>query len=266
MAYRSPDQLRDIRGLVIDMDGVLWRGDTPMPGLVEFFDLLRRRSIRFRLATNNPTRTPQQYVAKLAAMGVSVTEGEILTSAVVTAQYLAADRPGARVHVVGTASLREALTDRGLQVCDDGSADVVVVGLDPQLTYAKLAEATLLIRAGARFVGCNPDATLPSERGLLPGNGATLAYLHTATGVAPLIIGKPERAIFDTALAAMQLPADAAATLGDRLETDILGGQRIGMRSILVLSGATDRNGLASSAVQPDWVFDSIKELAGVWP
>ena len=266
MAYRSPDQLRDIRGLVIDMDGVLWRGDTPMRGLVEFFDLLRRRSIRFRLATNNPTRTPQQYVAKLAGMGVSVAEDEILTSAVVTAQYLRQELPGAQVYVVGTASLREALTNHGLQVCDDGSAAVVVVGLDPQLTYAKLAEATLLIRAGARFVGCNPDATLPSERGLLPGNGATLAYLQTASGVAPLIIGKPERAIFDAALAAMRLSSDEAATLGDRLETDILGGQRAGMHSILVLSGATDRTTLATSAVQPDWVFDSIQDLAAVWP
>lgn len=264
--YGSPDRLRDVRGLVIDMDGVLWRGDTPVPGLVEFFDLLRRRQIRFRLATNNPTRTPEQYVTKLAAMGVSVTADEILTSAVVTAQYLAANAAGARVHVIGTASLREALAAHGLQVSNGGSADVVAVGLDPQLTYSQLAEAALLIRAGARFVGCNPDPTLPSERGLLPGNGATLAYLHTATGVAPLIIGKPERAIFDAALTAMHVAPGEAATLGDRLDTDILGGQRAGMRSILVLSGATDRALLASSAIQPDWVFDSIRELATVWP
>jgi 4-nitrophenyl phosphatase len=264
--YASPERLRDIRALVIDMDGVLWRGDTPMPGLAEFFDLLRRRPIHFRLATNNPTRTPEQYVTKLAAMGVSVTPDEILTSAVVTAQYLAASTPGARVHVIGTASLREALATHGLQVCDDRNADVVVAGLDPQLTYAKLAEATLLIRAGARFVGCNPDATLPSERGLLPGNGATLAYLQTTTSVAPLIIGKPERTMFDAALAGMQVTAGEAATLGDRLETDILGGQRAGMRSILVLSGATDTMLLAASPVQPDWVFDSIRELAAAWP
>ena len=135
-----------------------------------------------------------------------------------------------------------------------------------RLTYAKLAEATLLIRAGARFIGCNPDATLPSERGLLPGNGATLAYLEAATGVAPLIIGKPERAMFDAALAAMQVTATEAATLGDRLETDILGGQNAGMHSILVLSGATDQALLAGSQVQPDWVFDSIRELTAVWP
>jgi 4-nitrophenyl phosphatase len=248
------------------MDGVLWRGDTPVPGLTEFFDLLRRRPIQFRLATNNPTRTPEQYVTKLASMGVAVSADEILTSAVVTAQHLAATLPGARAHVIGTASLCEALTTHGLTVTDGGDADVVVVGLDPQLSYAKLAEAGLIIRAGARFIGCNPDATLPSERGLLPGNGATLAYLQTSTGIAPLIIGKPERAMFDAALAAMGVPAAEAATLGDRLETDILGGQKAGMHSILVLSGATDRALLATSEVQPDWVFDSIRELAAAWP
>lgn len=264
--YRSPEGLRDIQALVIDMDGVLWRGDTPMPGLHAFFELLRNRPIRFRLATNNPTRTPEQYVAKLARMGVQVAPEEILTSAIVTARYLASHMPGARVYVIGMDGLRQALLDHGLQLSDGNAADCVVVGLDTQLTYAKLAEATLLIRAGARFIGCNPDVTLPSERGLMPGNGATLAYLQAATGVAPLIIGKPERAIFDAALEAMQVPAERAATLGDRLETDILGGQRAGMRSILVLSGATDATQLANSPIQPDWVFESIRELAAAWP
>ncbi len=264
--YRSPEELRTIEALVIDMDGVLWRGDVPMPGLHAFFDLLRSRPIRFRLATNNPTRTPEQYVAKLARMGVHVTPQEILTSAIVTARYLAKEMPGARVFVIGMDGLHQALLEHGLRIGDGEAADCVVVGLDTQLTYAKLADAALLIRAGARFIGCNPDVTLPSERGLLPGNGATLAYLQAATGVAPLIIGKPERAIFDAALEAMQVPAARAATLGDRLETDILGGQRAGMHSILVLSGATDSAQLASSPIQPDWVFESIQELAAAWP
>ena len=264
-SYRSPHQLRDVQALVIDMDGVLWRGDAPMPGLIEFFELLRRRPIRFRLATNNPSRTPEQYVVKLARMGVSVAPEEILTAAIVTAQYLAATAPGARVYAIGMDGLRQALTEHGLHLTDGAGADTVVVGLDTQLSYAKLAEATLLIRAGARFVGCNPDVTLPSERGLMPGNGATLAYLQAATDVAPLIIGKPERAIFDTALDAMQVEAVHAATLGDRLETDILGGQNAGMRSILVLSGAANPELLAASPIQPDWVFESIRELAVAW-
>jgi 4-nitrophenyl phosphatase len=263
--YRSPQELSQIRALVIDMDGVLWRGDTPVPGLVEFFDLLRRRAIRFRLATNNPSRTQEQFVGKLARMGVQVAPEEILTSALVTAQHLAATAPAARVYCIGMDGLRQALTAHGLHLTDGEAAEVVVVGIDTQLSYAKLAEAVLLIRAGARFIGCNPDVTLPSERGLLPGNGATLAYLQAATSVEPIIIGKPQRAIFDAALVAMQVEARQAATLGDRLETDILGGQNAGMHSILVLSGATDPVLLATSPVQPEWVFDSIRELTAAW-
>ncbi len=236
-----------------------------MPGLVEFFDLLRRRAIRFRLATNNPSRTQGQFVDRLARMGVQVAPEEILTSALVTAQHLAATTPAAKVYCIGMDGLRQALTEHGLNLADGERADYVVVGLDTQLSYAKLAEATLLIRAGARFIGCNPDITLPNERGLLPGNGATLAYLRAATGVEPLIIGKPQRAIFDAALVVMQVEAAQAATLGDRLETDILGGQNAGMHSILVLSGATDPALLAASPVQPEWVFESIRELSAAW-
>jgi 4-nitrophenyl phosphatase len=264
-SYRLSAGLRDICALVIDMDGVLWQGNTPMPGLLEFFTLLRSRPIHFRLATNNPSRTPEQYVAKLAGMGVAVLPEEILTSAIVTAQYLATVAPGAPVYVIGQDGLRQALADHGLHLCDGDKAEFVVVGLDQQLTYAKLAEATLLIRAGARFIGCNPDATLPSERGQLPGNGATLAYLQASTGVAPLIIGKPQRAIFDVALAAMNADAPHTATLGDRIETDILGGKNAGLHSILVLSGVTSPALLAASPVQPDWVFDDIRELTVAW-
>jgi 4-nitrophenyl phosphatase len=264
-SYRSPHQLRDVQALVIDMDGVLWCGDAPMPGLIEFFELLRRRPIRFRLATNNPSRTPEQYVVKLARMGVNVTPEEILTSAIVTAQHLAATAPGARVYAIGMDGLRQALTEHGLHLTDGAGADTVVVGLDTQLSYAKLAEATLLIRAGARFVGCNPDVTLPSERGLMPGNGATLAYLQASTSVAPLIIGKPERPMFDAALAALGAGRTATAMLGDRLETDILGAQAAGLRAILVLSGASDRAALEAGAVRPDWVFDDIQALTRAW-
>jgi len=265
MVYESPQALKAIHALIIDMDGVLWSGNTPAPGLSDFFGLLRHRSIRFRLATNNPTRTPLQYVQKLASMGVQVAPDEIITSALVTAEYLAASQPGASIYVIGQPALRQVLLDRGLNLSDGNRADCVVVGLDPLLCYEQLSEATLLIRAGARFIGCNPDVTLPSERGLLPGNGATLAFLQASTGVAPLIIGKPERAMFDTALAAMGSARANTASLGDRLETDILGARNAGLRSILVLSGATDRATLASSPVQPDWVFDGIHDLAAAW-
>jgi 4-nitrophenyl phosphatase len=265
MNYQPTEALRDIDALVIDMDGVLWRGDTPLPGLIDFFALMRSRSIAFRLATNNASKTPDQYVRKLAGLGVQVTSDEVLTSAVATAQYLAARAPGATVYVVGGEGLRQAIREHGLRLSDGGGADFVAVGWGPDLAYGQLVEAALLIRAGAGFIGSNPDRTLPSERGLLPGNGATLAFLEAATDVAPLIVGKPERVMFEAALAGMGVEAGRAAMLGDRLETDILGGRQAGLRTILVLSGASDRAALATSPVQPDWVFEGIWELTQAW-
>jgi 4-nitrophenyl phosphatase len=265
MTYQLPEALRDIHALVVDMDGVLWRGDVPLPGLTDFFDLLRGRSISFRLATNNASKTPGQYVGKLASMGVEVTPDYILTSAVATAQHLAAIAPGASVYVIGGDGLRQAVLDYGLHLSHGGHADFVAVGWDLELTYSQLSEATLLIRAGAEFIGCNPDRTWPGERGLLPGNGATLAFLQASTDVAPLIIGKPERTMFDVALKGMGADPAHTAMLGDRLETDIIGGQRAGLRTILVLTGASDQAALAASPVKPDWVFDSIQELTHAW-
>lgn len=265
MTYQSPDSLHDIHALLIDMDGVLWRGNAPLPGLTDFFGLLRSRPIPFQLVTNNASKTPEQYRHKLASLGVQVTPNEILTSAVATAQHIAATAPGASVYVVGEKGLKQAVLDQGLHLSQGNHADFVAVGYDRGLTYDKLTEATLLIRAGAEFIGCNPDLTWPGERGLLPGNGATLAYLQASTGVAPLIIGKPERMMFETALAAIGADPAHTAMLGDRLETDILGAQNAGLRTILVLTGASDRKALAESSVQPDWVFDSIQELTQAW-
>jgi 4-nitrophenyl phosphatase len=262
---QSLETLRDIRALLIDMDGVLWRGKTPMPGLSDFFGLLRERPIAFRVVTNNAGRTPDQYVEKLAGMGVHVTRDEILTSGVATAQYLAATAPGASVYVIGTEGLRQLLSDHGLRLSSGDRADFVVVGWDQELTFRKLADATILIRAGAKFIGTNPDVTWPDDQVLLPGNGATLAYLQASTSVAPLIIGKPERPMFDAALAALGADRTATAMLGDRLETDILGAQAAGLRAILVLSGASDRAALEAGTVRPDWVFDDIQDLTCAW-
>jgi 4-nitrophenyl phosphatase len=264
MTYQSPEALRDVRALIIDMDGVLWRGDDPLPGIRDFFALLRERSITFRMATNNASKSPSQYVDKLASMGVEAQADDILTSAVVTAQYIAAIAPGASVYAIGD-GLRQAVIEHGLHLSQEGTADFVVVGWDPELTYEELAEATLLIHAGSRFIGTNPDRTWPSERGLLPGNGATLAFLQAATDVEPFIIGKPERPMFEAALSAMGTDAAHTAMLGDRLETDILGGHEAGLRTILVLSGVSDEAGLAASPVKPDWVFRDVQELTLVW-
>ena len=258
-------KLRDVRNLIIDMDGVLYRGDTPLPGLTDFFDFMREKGIRFTLATNNSSRTPAEYVVKLAGMGVTVNQTDVLTSGVATAEYLASIAPpGTRVYVIGAESLAETMRQRGFVVSDQDAA-FVVVGMDTQVTYDKLRRATLLIRAGARFIGTNPDKTFPSEEGIVPGNGAILAAIETATGVAPLTIGKPEPTLFEMALKRMSADPAHTAVIGDRLETDILGGINAGLLTILVLSGVTTREDLAKSDVQPDLVFEDIGQMVGVW-
>jgi 4-nitrophenyl phosphatase len=184
---------------------------------------------------------------------------------VVTAQYVAETFPGGSVYYIGQDGVQKALLDHGLALSDEDRADAVVVGLDPHLTYEKLRRAAGLIRAGARFVGCNPDVTLPHGGDLLPGNGATLAFLEAGTGIQPVIIGKPEPAMFEAALESMNVSREETATLGDRLETDILGGRNAGLRCILVLSGVTDAGLLQASSIQPDWVFENVAGLVKTW-
>ncbi len=258
-------RLIHIRHLIIDMDGVLYREDDPMPGLVDFFRFLRRHGIRFVLATNNSTRTPEQYVAKMARLGVHIAPTHLITSSLATAAFLGEIAPpGTPVYAVGQDGLTAALQEAGF-VLDSHRAEFVVVGLDTHLTYEKLKTATLLVRRGARFIGTNPDTTLPTPEGMAPGAGAILAAIQAATGVAPTIVGKPQPTMFHQAMARLgATPADTAA-LGDRLETDILAAQRTGVLSLLVLSGVTDRALLAESELQPDLVFQDITALTAKW-
>jgi 4-nitrophenyl phosphatase len=259
-------KLTQLRSLIIDMDGVLYRLNTPLAGAAEFLQFLRQMRKRFVLATNNSTLTVAQYVDKLAGMGIHVREDDILTSAEATAHYLAGIAPaGTRVYVIGEHGIRAALEKRGFVLAEGTDVAYVVVGLDRQLTYAKLQTASLAIRAGAQFIGTNPDRTLPTEAGLIPGAKAILAALEVATGTAPLIIGKPEPAMLQVALQKLRAEPETTGIIGDGLETDIPGGQRQGLTTILVLSGNTSPEQLARSALQPDLVYPDIVALQRAW-
>ena len=265
----------NINNLIIDMDGVLWHGDQPLPGLIDLFKTLRERQIRFILATNNASQTAEQYVNKLARMGVTVDSSEILTSAMATALYLAqrTDPASTRVFVIGEKGATEPLikqgfTLTGLYEVDNPAgnetkvgADYVVCGMDRELTWHKLATAALNINAGAKFIGTNPDTSLPTELGFTHGNGAILAALQAATGVAPAIIGKPEPLMYQQALALLGAEPAETMAIGDRLETDILGAVRAGIRSLMVLTGVSSEEDLKTSDYRPDWVMKDIQEL-----
>lgn len=263
MSPTSPPDLKSIAALIVDIDGVLYTGDTPLPGAVEFIRLLQERALPFQILTNNSTRTPAAVAARLQDMGMDVRAEHILTSSLASAMYLKKIQPsGGRVYVVGEAGLQLPVSEAGFTLAEDGAAEFVIVGMDRGLTYAKLRRAALLIRAGARFVATNPDTTFPSPEGLVPGAGAIIAALQTTTGVKPVVIGKPMPTCFELALEKLGVDASRAAAVGDRLDTDIEGGQRAGMRTVLVLSGVSTKEDLAASAQKPTWVFDNLKEMA----
>ena len=255
--------LGDIKHLVIDMDGVLYIGNDPMPGLPEFFEFLRERGIGFRLATNNSGLTPQQYAAKVRKLGAEVTPEEIITSGTATARWLAQrHRPGTRVHVFGEDSLRSALTEAGFELADKDVV-AVVASIDWSVTYDKIKRACLLIRGGAQFVATNLDPTRPTEEGLVPGTGALIAAIAAGAETQPVAIGKPEPIMFEQAMAEMGAQPETTATLGDRIDTDMIGGARAGLRTIMVLSGATGR--AAAEAYGPDLIFEDIAALTQAW-
>ena len=260
--------IAQIRNLILDMDGVLWRGDTAMPGLAVFFDTLRQLDIGFVLATNNATKTAEQYTYKLANMGVNVPAGQILTSSETTANYLAGIYPAGTVaYVIGTTSLQEIMQAKGFQIIgpnqveEGASANLVVVGFTPFVVYKELAMGSLLVHNGACLIGTNPDPSIPSEIGPLPGAGALLAVISTATGVEPYIVGKPGPAIFEEAVRRLAGSKDDTAMVGDRLSTDIAGAKAAGLSTILLLSGISSRKDILESGIKPDYVFSDINEL-----
>jgi len=254
--------LRQIRAIISDMDGVLWRGNEPLPGLQAFFDWLDAAQMDFVLATNNSSRAPRSYVEKLATMGIyGVAPQQILTSGSVTVSRLQADYPdGADVYVVGGAGLVQQLRQAGFRLVESG-AQVVVCGIDFELSYSKLKRATLLVRRGARFIGTNPDASFPAPEGLVPGAGSILALLEVATGSAPTVMGKPARAMFDVALQRLQTSPSETLMIGDRISTDIAGAQALGIQTALVMTGVETAQSLRASAVAPDAVFAGLPEL-----
>ncbi|MDQ7089697.1 MAG: HAD-IIA family hydrolase [Methylococcales bacterium] len=265
--HSNLESFTNIRGLIIDMDGVLWHGNQPLAGLNEFFDLLREKKIPFILATNNSTLTQTEYVTKLRKMKVEVKNNEVLTSSMVTALYLAKHYPPQenKLFMIGEAGLKEALLAQGYYlkgVDETADADVVVCGLDRQLEWKQLATATLTIRAGAKFIATNGDTTLPTEKGLVPGNGSIIEALKTATGgISAQTLGKPEPLMYQDALSLLKTEAAETITIGDRLDTDILGSVRAGIRSVMVLTGISSENDIQHVGYQPTWIMDDIKVL-----
>lgn len=244
-----------VKGVMIDLDGVVYTGREPIPGAAGFLAGARRHGLKFLLLTNNSTTSPELVAQRLAGMDIEVEPHEILTSAQAAVAYVKLHaEPGATVRIIGEAGLRQAAEEDGFLVVDDGDtqAEWVIAGLDRAFTYEKLAKATRDIMAGAHFVATNADALLPVEGGqVVPGAGTMIAAIQTATATHPVILGKPEPGLFEHGLRRLGgLTAGEAAMIGDRLDTDIVGGRRAGLHTILVLTGVTT-SGEASAAIPP---------------
>lgn len=260
-------ELSTIKTLLIDGDGVLWQDEKPMARLDAFFDALRERGIQWALLSNNAAPTIEDYVAKLRGFGIQAERGNIITSATVTAAYLIEKHPaGSALYVIGQSGLKQALTEAGFNVSDGGDRPsqvaAVIVGIDRQFTYDKLKVATQLIRAGAPFIATNTDSTFPTPEGLIPGAGSIVAAIKIATDQSPIIMGKPEPPMFRVALKHFDAHAATTAMLGDRLETDIAGAQPLGLGTLLVLSGVSHKEDIATSGITPDLIFEDIGQIA----
>jgi HAD superfamily hydrolase (TIGR01450 family) len=225
---------------LLDLDGVVYLSRAAVPGAPEALAEARHRGMRLAFVTNNASRSPSAIAAQLTGLGVPATSAEVVTSAHAAA-HLIADRlpPGAPVLVVGGIGLRIALRERGLRPVST-AADrpaAVVQGYGPDVGYPQLAEAGLAVRAGAWYVAANVDATLPTARGIQPGNGSLVQVIVTATGQKPVVAGKPEPPLHSEAVA--RTGARRPLVVGDRLDTDIEGAVRVGADSMLVLTGVT---------------------------
>lgn len=258
------DHLPKIRGLIIDMDGVLWHDHEPLGDLPAIFTHLQDLGYKVILATNNNTRTIDDYHEKLRGFGVRLEDWQIINAAQAVGSYLREKYPvGTSVYVVGEPSLKKTLSDYGMQVVSEDvlKADVVVASLDYGLTYEKLKRASLMIQSGSDFIGTNPDVTLPTPDGLIPGAGTVIGAIEIASGKKAKIIGKPEPALYEMALDRLKLKADETLAIGDRLETDILGAQAAGIHTALVLSGASTRAHLRDFHLKPDIIAQDLTDL-----
>ena len=245
---------------LFDLDGVLYRGDEPIEGAAGTVATLRSLGKGLAFMTNNSSRTPEAIAAQLTGLGIEARGDEVETSALATAELLRS-RAVASAYVVGEEGLRDALAAAGLSVVDGNAADAdsVVVGWDRGFDYAELATACVLIQRGATLVASNADATFPAADGLvLPGTGAIIAAIQTATGAHAEVVGKPNAPIFRAALD--RAGGGRPLVIGDRLDTDVEGARRLGWDSVLVLTGITTKADLDSND-PPTYVVERLDRL-----
>ncbi|MER2492021.1 HAD-IIA family hydrolase [Catenovulum sediminis] len=250
-----------MKNIISDMDGVLYRGKELIPGAKEFVQRLIESNTNFLFLTNNSEQTPIDLVRKLESLGVKgLEEKHFITSAIATAKFLHSQNPGAKVYVVGGGGIVSELYKLGFSITDS-DPDYVVVGKTKSFNYEMMKTAVRLINNGAQFIGTNPDIVDPSEQGLEPASGAILAALEISTGKKPYVVGKPNPLMMLIAKNQLGVHSKDTVMIGDRMDTDIIGGLEAGMDTILVLSGVSDRETVKQYPYRPTHVFADVGEI-----
>ena len=253
-----------INSLILDMDGVLWRDHESIGNLESIFSTINIKGWKVVFATNNATRSPQQYIEHLASFGVEAQQGQIITSASAVIFHLKQLFPkGGPIFIIGERGIVDACLEHGYYQSET-EAIAVVVGLDRNLTYEKIKIATLFLRNGLPYIGTNPDLTFPTPQGLVPGAGSILAAISAASGRSPIIAGKPEPTMYQIALDRLNASPSNVLVVGDRPETDIAGAQKIGCHTALLLSGVTNLDQANAWQPAPDIIAPDLESLVNM--
>jgi len=252
--------LDGIKNYLTDMDGVLVRGATLIPGVKEFIQKLRNKGIPFLILTNNSLYTPRDLQVRLSYIGLEVPQEAIFTSALATAQFLQDQRPYGRAFIIGESGLTTALHNIGY-VLTDQDPEYVVLGETTTYSFSRITHAIRFVEAGARFIATNPDVIGPGEGGNVPGTGAVAALISAATGIKPYFVGKPNPLMMRTALRTLNAHSEDSVMIGDRMDTDIASGLESGLRTILVLTGVTAREQVERFPYRPTWICESIADI-----
>lgn len=254
------ETLRQRKGFICDMDGVIYRGNQLLPGVREFVDWLNAHEKRFLFLTNSSERSPKELRQKLLRMGLDISEEHFYTSALATAAFLSKQAPGCTAYVIGAPGLVNALYDVGITM-NDVDPDYVVVGETATYNYEMIAKAVRLVLGGARLIATNSDLTGPTELGIAPACRSLVAPIELATGKTAYFMGKPNPLMMRTGLRLLGVHSEDAAMVGDRMDTDMIAGLESGLSTVLVLSGCTSRRDVDNYPYRPNYILDGVGQI-----
>ena len=252
--------LRQRKGFICDMDGVIYRGNQLLPGVREFVGWLNAHEKRFLFLTNSSERSPKELRQKLLRMGLDISEEHFYTSALATAAFLSKQAPGCTAYVIGAPGLVNALYDVGITM-NDVDPDYVVVGETATYNYEMIAKAVRLVLGGARLIATNSDLTGPTELGIAPACRSLVAPIELATGKTAYFMGKPNPLMMRTGLRLLGVHSEEAAMVGDRMDTDMIAGLESGLTTVLVLSGCTSRTEVDEYPYRPNYILDGVGQI-----